>query len=1062
MIPRFSHVALELTAEHFDDRTFKRGIKYAAENRVKLVKSTWPAVAKVRGTQSYVVTVNYAEDRALMWSECSCPVRHGCKHAAATALQVFQLLEGDMRANRERYRAEAVGEWLSALGRKTAEPTGADEPTSNKRVLYVLSGELSEATLELFSTTVLKRGGFGKLSPIRRRSYEARDMPSWLTKGELRLSISCRAYGERSFYESGMDAGRLGAALLEELASTGMLFWKTLGARPLAWGQARAEEFSWQPIEGEPDEYRLSLDAGLRMIGGEELLYVDPQSGTIGPLDIGIEAGLITSLFEGPAVPESMLPTAEASLLSLLQSEKTEKHQGSPQPQPSLLVSLGGSGIEITPRAFYEGHTHKLGEWQDFTGRGGDDGTLSTRDMVAEGRFAQRWQSVLHEADLQLDFLDNAQYQEVGPRVLKTLAHEIMPMLMAEGWHCEFDEGVPAKLPLLDAEFVEELAPMSDGHDWFSLGLGVNIAGKTVPLLPLLLQALRSGKIDLSASQFSATEGLGVNLELDDGTLVHVSGPRLQRWVRPLVELNLRGLNKEKELVMPGVTALDLAGDLPERHLDGKALEKVRKQLAALLDLQPKDPPKTFVGTLRTYQKEGLAWLHFLHADGYGGLLADDMGLGKTVQVLAFIEGLRSSRKLRAKTPVLVVAPRSVVGNWQSETKRFVPKLKSKVHLGADRAKDLEGLTQASLLITSYQTLLRDMDLFMEMQFTSIFFDEAQALKNPDTKLRRAVARLGAQSRFCVTGTPIENHLGELWSQMDLAMPGILGNRKAFSVIFRKPIEKYGESRALDLMRQRIRPFMLRRTKGDVDIDLPEKTEIVERVPLGTAQRDLYESLRLILDKKVRKALAEKGVSGSSLIILDALTRLRQCCCDPSLVKTPAAAKVKTSAKLERLMVKLEELADAGRFTLVFSQFTSMLALVEEQCKAAGIGYVKLTGRTVKREKVIEQFQSGSVPVFLISLKAGGVGLNLTRADTVIHYDPWWNPAAENQATDRAHRIGQRNRVMVYKLVAEATLEEQILLMQEQKQKLTDSALKEGGLSHLGAEDLRSLFQSLS
>tara|TARA_R110002096_G_scaffold299503_1_gene493921 strand:+ start:18676 stop:21861 length:3186 start_codon:yes stop_codon:yes gene_type:complete len=1061
MIARFSQVALELTAEHFDEGTFRRGVKYAAENRVKLVKPTWPAVAKVRGSESYVVTVNYSEDRGHMWSECSCPVHHGCKHAAATALQIFQLLEGDMRANRERFRAEAVGEWLSAIGRKTAEPFTSEEAPKIKRVAYILSGELSEATLELYATTLLKRGGFGKPAPIRRRSYEARDMPTWLTREELRLTISCRAYAERSFYESGMDAGRLGAVLLEELAGTGMLFWASVDGAALQWSSERKGTFSWHEDPDEADEHKLQIDDDLVMITGEELLYVDPKARTIGRLDIGVDSSLIPSLFEGPPVPTAMLPTAEASLRSLVELGDSEKHPTLEEVQPALVVSLGGSGIEITPRALYQAGSHELGEWQDLGGNGASKGPMATRDMVAEGRHAERWQGVLREANLQLDYLDNDEYQRVGPQVLKKLAHEILPRLVLEGWHCEFEDDVPASLPVLDAEFVEELKPVGEGHDWFSLGLGVSIGGKTVPLLPLLLQALRAGKIDLGTSAFVAKDGLGINLELGDGTLIHVSGERLRRWVRPLVELNLRGLNKEAQLVMPGITAIDLAGDLPERYLDSKALEVVRSHIAALLDLRPMVPVKSFVGELRNYQCQGLAWLRFLHDDGYGGLLADDMGLGKTVQLLAFLEGLRAGRKLSAKAPALVVAPRSVVGNWHAEAGRFTPKLRSKIHLGADRVKDIEGLCSAPLLVTSYQTLLRDIELFLEVPFTTVIFDEAQALKNPDTKLRRAVTRLKAKSRFCVTGTPVENHLGELWSQIDLAMPGILGNRNTFSVAFRKPIEKHGDSRALELMRQRIRPFMLRRTKGDVDIDLPEKTEIVERVPLGTAQRDLYESLRLILDKKVRDALAERGVSGSSLIILDALTRLRQCCCDARLVKTAEAKKVKTSAKLERLMTMLAELKEAGRCTLVFSQFTSMLSIIEGECKAAGIGYVKLTGQTVKREAVIEKFQSGEVPVFLISLKAGGVGLNLTQADTVIHYDPWWNPAAENQATDRAHRIGQTKNVMVYKLVAEATLEEQILVMQKQKQKLTDSALKEGGLTHLGAEDLNALFQSL-
>ncbi len=1064
MIPRFSQLALELTADHFDTRTFQRGVKYAAENRVQLVKQTWPAVAKVRGTHSYVVTVNYNEERGQLWSECSCPVQYACKHAAATALQIFEMLEGDARSNRDQYRAEAASEWLTDIGRYTADSESQRNTKKNnkaqKRVAYVLSGELSDATLELYSTTLLKRGGLGKATLIRRRSYEARDMPSWLSREELRLSISCRAYGERSFYESGMDASKLGEALLQELAGSGMLFWEEVTSVPLAWGPAREESISWQASEHEPDEHYLSVSSGLVMIPGEPSLYVDATTSTIGLLDINVPTKLAARLFEGPPVPTAMLPTAKASLRSLLRSKESEQHPEEQVPasqvmQPGLFVSLEAGAVNIKARAMYGAQRYEMAVWHDAS-----EGEVA-RDMVAEGRCDSRWTQLMREVPFDAIYRNKEEHAKGVAALLKQIAHEVMPVLMSEGWHCEFAKDVPAKLPLIDAEFVEELQPVSEGHDWFSLGLGVSIGGKTVPLLPILLQAIKKGKIDLGTSPFSAHKDVGVNLELEDGTLVYVSSDRLKRWLRPLIELNLRGLDKKNKLVLPGISALDLAGDLPERYLDSAALQAVRKRLEALVDLKPKNPPKSFTGTLRDYQRQGLAWLHFLHADGYGGLLADDMGLGKTVQLLAFLDGLRTGRKLGKAAPALVVAPRSVVGNWHSEAQRFTPKLGSTVHLGSGRGKELAAILKTPVIITSYQTLLRDIELFMEVPWTTIIFDEAQALKNPATKLRRAVTRLKAKSRFCVTGTPVENHLGELWSQVDLAMPGILGNKNTFSVVFRKPIEKQGDSRALELMRQRIRPFMLRRTKGEVDLDLPEKTEIIERVTLDTEQRDLYESLRLIMDTKVREALKERGVSGSSLIILDALTRLRQCCCDPRLVKTPEARKVKTSAKLERLMDMLEQLADAGRCTLVFSQFTSMLTIIEKRCKEAGIGYVKLTGQTRKREEVIDTFQAGGVPVFLISLKAGGVGLNLTQADTVIHYDPWWNPAAETQATDRAHRIGQTKNVMVYKLVTEATVEEQILVMQKQKQKLTDSALKEGGLTHFGADDLRALFQSL-
>jgi SNF2 family DNA or RNA helicase len=428
------------------------------------------------------------------------------------------------------------------------------------------------------------------------------------------------------------------------------------------------------------------------------------------------------------------------------------------------------------------------------------------------------------------------------------------------------------------------------------------------------------------------------------------------------------------------------------------------------------------------------------------------------VQVLAFLDGLRTARKLSPTAPALIVAPRSVVGNWAAEAARFTPKLKAVVHLGPERARDPAGLAQAPLLITSYQTLLRDLPLLRGVAFRSVVFDEAQALKNPDTRLRAAAASLRAQSRFCLTGTPVENHLGELWSEVDLAVPGLLGRKRTFEAVFRRAIERGGDAERMELLRRRVRPFLLRRTKAAVEPDLPPKTEVLERVELDTPQRDLYESLRLKLDVQVQKALAQQDVQAGSLAILEALLRLRQVCCDPRLLPLPEARKA-GSAKLERLLGMLSELAQSGRAALVFSQFTSMLALIEQACAQAGLPTLTLTGETRDRDQVVRRFQAGEAPIFLISLKAGGTGLNLTRADTVIHYDPWWNPAAEAQATDRAHRIGQDKSVLVYKLVARGTLEEAICQLQEEKQQLSRAALHAGGVTHLGAEDLQALYR---
>jgi len=343
-----------------------------------------------------------------------------------------------------------------------------------------------------------------------------------------------------------------------------------------------------------------------------------------------------------------------------------------------------------------------------------------------------------------------------------------------------------------------------------------------------------------------------------------------------------------------------------------------------------------------------------------------------------------------------------------------------------------------------------------------LILDEAQNIKNPRAQAAEVVRAISARHRLCLTGTPMENHLGELWSLFHFLMPGLLGEEPRFKHLFRTPIEKHGDDERRKLLVRRIRPFLLRRNKSQVAKDLPPKTEIVRTVGLEGAQRDLYETVRAAMHKKVREAVEQKGLDRSRIVILDALLKLRQCCCDPRLLKLDAAKKVKQSAKLDLLMGMLPEMVEEGRRILLFSQFTSMLALIEDELAKHKLDYVKLTGDTRDRATPIDQFQSGRVPIFLISLKAGGTGLNLTAADTVIHYDPWWNPAAEAQATDRAHRIGQDKPVFVYKLLTEHTVEEKIAAMQLHKKALAEALLGDGGAKlKLSSTDLAQLFEPL-
>jgi len=404
-----------------------------------------------------------------------------------------------------------------------------------------------------------------------------------------------------------------------------------------------------------------------------------------------------------------------------------------------------------------------------------------------------------------------------------------------------------------------------------------------------------------------------------------------------------------------------------------------------------------------------------------------------------------------------VVAPTSLMGNWQAEAARFAPGLRVLLLHGKDRAERFDQMADADLVLTTYPLLGRDEVALRAQRFHLLILDESQYIKNHRARAAQVACLLDARHRLCLTGTPLQNHLGELWSQFHFLMPGLLGDDKSFRTRFRKPIEQGGDMRRQELLMRRVKPFMLRRTKDKVATELPPKTEVVVPVEFSAAQGDLYETVRVAMDRKVREEIGRKGLARSQIVILDALLKLRQVCCDPRLLRPNSAAG---SAKLDTLMDLLDTLLSEGRKVLVFSQFTSMLALIEAELKERAIDYALLTGDTLDRAAPVAAFQQGQVDVFLISLKAGGVGLNLTSADTVIHYDPWWNPASENQATDRAWRIGQQQPVFVYKLIARGTLEEKIQALQRRKGELADAVLDaEGGLAPaLGAEDLQAIF----
>jgi superfamily II DNA or RNA helicase len=444
---------------------------------------------------------------------------------------------------------------------------------------------------------------------------------------------------------------------------------------------------------------------------------------------------------------------------------------------------------------------------------------------------------------------------------------------------------------------------------------------------------------------------------------------------------------------------------------------------------------------LREYQQQGVQWLSFLKRHQLGGILADDMGLGKTLQVIAFLASANTDPQAG---PTLIVCPTSLISNWQNEITKFAKQLKVTTLFGSGRNESLQHLSQAQCILTTYPLLKRDIAYYSPLYFENIILDEAQYIKNDTAQVSRLVKRLNADFKLCLSGTPIENNLFELKSLLDFAMPSLLGSAAHFKSHFQTPIEREGNTERAEQLKALIMPFILRRTKAQVAQELPEKTELVKEFEFEPKQKDMYLGITNSLEKKLVDLFADQGVQKSKLAFLEALLKLRQICCHPKLIDATTQAG---SAKLDWLSTHLPLMLSLGRKVIIFSQFTSALELIAERLNSIDIRFSMLTGQTRHRDKVINEFTSGNSSVFLISLKAGGTGLNLTQADTVIHFDPWWNPAVEKQATDRAYRIGQTNPVFVYKLIMSNSIEQKVYKMQQEKQALVDALFTEKSMS---------------
>ena len=633
---------------------------------------------------------------------------------------------------------------------------------------------------------------------------------------------------------------------------------------------------------------------------------------------------------------------------------------------------------------------------------------------------------------------------------------ERIPALETLGWRSEIDAAFGPRQVQSIGDYDVRVADADSGN--FSLDFGIEIDGKRIALLPILSRLLERGGID--AAQI--IDGALIT-SLDDGRILKLPAERVRRLLAVMEDLLAAAQRTaDNSLVLPDTEAasvLDLEDLLTTRWENADAIAAYTQRFRGTAEILPAAIPANFLATLRPYQQHGVNWLQHLRLNGLAGFLADDMGLGKTAQTIAHIAIEHAQGRL--DRPTLIVLPTSLVANWVAELAKFAPHLTTTVLHGLERHALRAELEGVHVVLTTYTVLARDIEEMKLIPWHMVVLDEAQVIKSPDSKATKAVCQLDTRHRLCLSGTPIENNLGELWSEFAFLMPGLLGDRKAFTKRFRTPIEKNNDgARRVQLVR-RIRPFLLRRTKAEVATDLPPKHTILRRITLAPEQRDLYDTIRGTLYEKVREQITGLNAAQSHIVVLDALLKLRQVCCDPRLVKLPSARQVDTSSKLDDLMEMITEMIPEGRRILLFSQFTSMLDLIKPRLAESGINFVELRGDTRDRAEPVRAFENGEVPLFLISLKAGGRGLNLTSADTVIHYDPWWNPAVEDQASDRAHRIGQTKSVFVYKLIAADTVEDRIVELQQRKADLANIALSEDGdPTAIEVDDVEFLFGS--
>jgi len=1068
---------------NFDDRDHNRGRIYQTQGHVLHVdvdERGTQIKALVQGTaqKPYHVQITIGKGHLGMEIDaiCSCPVGYMCKHSVAALYEAIaqesRLSERIGVAGAKRGKTSTTSAQLSPRVAKCLDffespDKPLDVPLSEERVVYAIILDPNTAAglrVTPFLQHKLRDGNWGRKKQISSgQLYGLKQTGRAVTDEDLFLLGQMQNtdyYNAPLSWEAPSDLSSINYSL-SRIVETGRAFYDEACLYPLSLGEAVQGKLSWHLTADQKQRSVIRPERqGLRVLGMRYPWYLDPQTMQTGPILCDKEPRLIAHFLNLPPLSQEeakilrkRLPKATESIPAPFDITQSKNKAAQPVPRLALashiVAGTETSRSEIRLQLSFDYNGTSVSPTDDnatFAETTDDKIILHKRNAAAEKAIiADLEKHGLHLPPVTGVTIDNGTLDQdaaplqpqadASPWFWQDFLHKTRGKLAQEGYVVTGDLEVTSTIIRPDSEEIEA-SFTQDGAWWFSMDLGINIGGQRTPLLPILVGMIKQIRSADDIEYLKTTDTCYA--PLPDGRTLALPAERIYTILKTLIELfDDKALDPDGKLrVSMDLTAafLKLEAITSKRWLGEGQLRKLVEKLGDFAGIEKKPLPEGLDAKLRPYQIDGTNWLHFLGTYGLSGILADDMGLGKTIQTLAYLLALKENKKLGK--PCLIVMPTSLVGNWQAEAARFTPALKILTLHGKDRASQFKNVGKYDVVLTTYPLLPRDKEQLAPIKWSLVILDEAQAIKNPAAKMTQAACALQAAQRLCLTGTPVENHLGEAWSIFTFLMPGLLGDHKSFNRHYRNPIENNSDGDRKDLLVRRLRPFILRRLKTEVAKELPPKTEIIRRVTLGDDQRDLYETVRHVMSDRVRDEIAAKGLGRSQIVILDALLKLRQTCCDPELVKIEAARKVHTSAKLDELKEMLPTLIEEGRKILLFSQFTSMLDIIKREVKELDIPFVELRGTTKDRATPIQRFQNGEVPLFLISLKAGGTGLNLTAADTVIHYDPWWNPSVENQATDRAHRIGQNKHVFVYKLIAEGTVEERILEMQQRKAKL--------------------------